>query len=241
MDYTMTDIHMHIIPDVDDGPIDLNMALSMLDMARQEGITNVFATSHSSAWDEYPDKTMQGYADLKRLMNRFLPDMKMYLGCEVYCGENRMDEILKKLSSGMYPTMNGSKYVLIEFSMWVRRQAELNCVNRLVDAGYIPVIAHVERYSHIRFDRELVAAFKDMGALLQVNAYSAFEESDEEIRQWARWLLMNQLADFLGTDAHRTGHRPPNARTGLKWMEENLSNEYFTAICSGNAHKLLNI
>ena len=51
MDYTMTDIHMHIIPDVDDGPVDLNMAMSMLNIAWQEGINRVFAASHSSAYD----------------------------------------------------------------------------------------------------------------------------------------------------------------------------------------------
>ena len=47
----MTDIHMHIIPDVDDGPTDLNMALAMLSLAQQEGIRWIFATSHRSAYD----------------------------------------------------------------------------------------------------------------------------------------------------------------------------------------------
>ena len=240
MNYPMVDIHMHIIPDVDDGPVDLNMALSMLHIARQEGIGTVLAASHSSAYDNYPEKSRQGFSELKGLADRFLPDMKLYLGCEVYCDENWMDETLKKLASGIYPTMNGTKYVLIEFSMWVRRQAARNCVARLLDAGYIPIIAHMERYSYLRFDKELVSSLKKMGALIQINAYSAFEESEDEIRDWARWILASKMADFLGTDAHRTGHRPPNALTGLIWMAENLEENYFTAICSGNAIKYLN-
>lgn len=237
----MTDIHMHIIPDVDDGPVDLNMALSMLDLARQEEIRAIFATSHSSAYDNYALKSRQGFSNLKDLAARFLPQMDIYLGCEVYCDESWLDETVKKLSSGVYPTMNGTHYVLIEFSTWVRRQAALNCVERILKAGYTPIIAHMERYFYLRFDRELVSALRKMGALIQVNAYSAYEESEDEVREWARWILRNKMVDFLGTDAHRTGHRPPNALTGLRWMAENLEEEYFRAICSGNAKKYLKI
>ena len=153
MKYAMVDIHMHIIPDVDDGPVDLNMALSMLDIAQREGISSVFAASHSSAYDNYLEKSRLGFSELKSLAGRFLPDIKLYMGCEVYCDESWMDETLKKLASGIYPTMNGTKYVLIEFSMWVRRQAVMNCVAQLLEAGYIPIIAHMERYSYLRFDK----------------------------------------------------------------------------------------
>lgn len=241
MSFGMTDIHMHIIPDVDDGPVDLNMALAMLDLARQEGIRTVFATSHSSAYDNYPEKSATNFSDLKRLAARYLPELNVYLGCEVYCDAFWMDETEKKLNAGIYPTMNATKYVLIEFSMWVRRDDALKCVAEILDAGYIPIVAHMERYFYLRFDKELVNTFKRMGALIQINAYSAFEEGENAVKEWARWILRNKKADFLGTDAHRTGHRPPNALTGLKWMEENLEADYFRAICCDNAKKYLNI
>lgn len=38
---------MHIVPKVNDGAIDLSMALDMLKMAYEEGVRNIFCTSHN--------------------------------------------------------------------------------------------------------------------------------------------------------------------------------------------------
>ena len=42
---------MHIVPKVDDGAIDLSMALDMLKMAYEQGVRNIFCTSHN-VYDE---------------------------------------------------------------------------------------------------------------------------------------------------------------------------------------------
>ena len=44
----MIDIHSHILPGVDDGASSMKESLHMLSMARRQGITDVFATSHYS-------------------------------------------------------------------------------------------------------------------------------------------------------------------------------------------------
>ena len=54
MERKMIDIHMHLIPGVDDGSEDEQMALLMLLRAKDQGIRTVFATPHSSAFDEDP-------------------------------------------------------------------------------------------------------------------------------------------------------------------------------------------
>ena len=43
----------------------------------------------------------------------------------------------------------------------------------------------------------------------------------------------------MGTDAHRTYHRPPSAEMGLNWLYENVEQEYADAIAWGNATHLL--
>ena len=86
---------------------------------------------------------------------------------------------------------------------------------------------------------ELVDRFRAMGCRIQVNAYSLQEELDEEIRDWARQIVRAENADFLGTDAHRTYHRPPQAAGGLTWLYENCRAEYAQALSFGNARKLL--
>lgn len=48
--YVLNDIHMHIVPAVDDGAWDMGMARALLLLARRQGIRNIVATPHSSAF-----------------------------------------------------------------------------------------------------------------------------------------------------------------------------------------------
>ena len=235
----MIDIHMHLIPGVDDGAENMEMALVMMARAREHGISQIIATPHSEVF-RYSKEG--GKIIFKRLVDaaaKVCPDMKLYLGCEVYCETGIMAEVLEALDSGRYPTMNRTEYVLMEFSQWVYPENTLPCVKALVNAGYKPIIAHMERYKYLRSNMELVDQFRSMGALIQLNAYSLFDEMDESIKNWARQLVLERKVDFLGTDAHRTYHRPPSAEWGLNWLYENVEQDYADAIAWGNAAHLL--
>lgn len=239
MERKMIDIHMHIVPGVDDGAMDLEMALSMLFQAHDQGVRAVFATPHSSAFDHFDEKTRENYLLLQRQATRFLRDMELYPGCEVYCEPGGMDTVLEALASGRFPAMNGTKYVLAEFSPWVAVESALACAEALVHAGWNPIIAHMERYARLQVQMALVDALREMGCLIQVNAYSVFDEMDCSIKNWARQLVAERKVDFLGTDAHRTNHRPPSAQHGLDWLYANHEKEYIDAIAWANAQKLL--
>lgn len=235
----MIDIHMHLIPGVDDGAADLAMSLGMLLRAKEQGITGIFATPHSSAFDGTPEFVRNQFRELQLQAGRIFPDIKIYPGCEVLCDSDDMTGVLLALRSGRYPTLNGTNYVLTEFSMWVSPEAPLPRVEALVKAGYIPVIAHMERYKYLRGNMELVDKLRESGALLQINAYSLQEEPDETIKSWARQLALAKKVDFLGTDAHRTYHRPPNAASGLNWLYESQDKADADVLAFGNAQALL--
>lgn len=235
----MIDLHSHIIPGVDDGAQDLEMALVMLYLAGEQGVTQIFATPHSDAFCFSGENVRVGYQQLVRAAAQYCPEMKLYPGCEVYCEKDFMEQVVERLDSGLYPTMNGTKYVLMEFSQWVAPENTLPCVEALVKAGYGPIIAHMERYCYLRENMELVDRFRDMGALIQINAYSLFDEMDDAIKAWARRLVRERKADFLGTDAHRTYHRPPSAKRGLSWLYENTEREYADGLARGNAQRIL--
>lgn len=235
----MTDIHMHLIPGVDDGAMDMEMALVMIIRAKEQGISRIIATPHSEAFRYSKEGGEIIFQRLEDAAAKVCPDMKLYLGCEVYCEAGIMDEVLAALDSGQYPTMNGTKYVLMEFSQWVYPENTVSCVEALVKAGYRPIIAHMERYKYLRDNMDLVDRFRELGALIQLNAYSLFDEMDDSIKIWARQLVKARKADFLGTDAHRTYHRPPSAEMGLNWLYENVERAYADAVCRGNAAQLL--
>lgn len=239
LERNMIDIHMHLIPGVDDGAESMEMALLMLLKAGDQGIRSVFCTPHSEAFRYSADGARIIFRRLQDAAAKTFPDRKLYLGCEVFCEPDRMAEIIENLNTGRYPAMNGTNYVLMEFSQWVMPERTAPCVEALANAGFIPIIAHLERYRYLRGDMELVNRFRDLGALVQINAYSLFEEMDDSIKDWARRLVRERKADFLGTDAHRTYHRSPKAQAGLGWLYENIDSEYADAIAWKNAQLLL--
>ena len=235
----MIDTHMHLVPGMDDGAEDMEMALVMIIRAKQQGISQIIVTPHSEAFHFSKE---DGRAIFQRLMNtaaKICPEVKLHLGCEVYCEVHIMEQVLELLDLGVYPTMNGTKYVLMEFSQWVYSENTIPCVEALLSAGYKPIIAHIERYKHLRDNMELVSQFREMGAQIQLNTYSLFDEMDDSIKNWARRLVSERKVDFLGTDAHRTYYRPPSAKDGLTWLYENVDREYADAVTWGNAQKLL--
>lgn len=235
----MIDIHMHLVPGVDDGAQDAEMALVMMLRAKQQGISQIVATPHSQAFHSSAERVRSTFRKFAATAENLCPDMKVYLGCEVYCEAEIMAGVLESLNSGRYPTMNDTKYVLMEFSMWEEPDRTVPCVEALARAGYLPIIAHMERYRYLRENMDLVDRFRQMGARIQVNAYSLFDEMDDSVRNWARRLVLEGKADFLGTDAHRSYHRPPSAEMGLKWLYENVDPEYADAVAWKNAARCL--
>ncbi len=231
----MIDIHMHLIPGVDDGAADMEMALSMALRAMDQGVTAIIATPHSAAFDGDPQRTVEQFNRLRAGLSRLLP---VYLGCEVYCAPERMRTVTEALKTGRYPRMNGTSYVLTEFSPWVTEEDALVCAAALLRDGWKPVLAHVERYERLRSS---VTALRAMGCLMQINAYSLYDEEDAAIRTFAQRLALDRVADVLGTDAHRTYHRPPSVRMGLKWLYENCAADYADSLSWWEAARLFEI
>lgn len=235
----MIDLHMHLIPGVDDGAADLEMSLAMLDQARQQGITRIFATPHSSAFCDDRLNVPLLFQELKAAAAVTHPDIPLHLGCEVYCTPWNMPQLLQELDTGRYPTVNGGSHVLVEFPSYVYPEEPLPCIEALVRGGYQPIIAHLERYKELRDHMELVEQLREAGARIQLNAYSLACERVDAIRNWARRLILEKKADFLGTDAHRTGHRPPLAAEGLQWLYASTDQSYADAVAHENARQLL--
>lgn len=232
----MIDIHMHIIPGVDDGSHILEMSEEMLNMAALQGIDTVITTSHSEAFMRDAEAVLDSYQMLLKMVKAKNLPMKLYLGCEVYCEVGNMDAVLAGLATGRIPSMNGTRYVLTEFYEVTRADA-FYCVERLLAAGWIPILAHVERYLDV--DIEAVARMKEMGCLMQVNVYSVYEESKDIIKERARELLRRGMVDFMGSDAHRIDHRPPAVEKGMAYLYEHYEREYVDKILEGNAREFL--
>ena len=86
---------------------------------------------------------------------------------------------------------------------------------------------------------ENIAVLKEMGCLVQLNYYDLAEEPDYEIRTCAQALLQAELADMMGSDAHRMDHRRPKLTKGADYIREHCRAEYAENVLWWNAEKLL--
>lgn len=237
----MYDIHMHIVPGVDDGSWNMEMSEQMLCMAYSQGIRKIIAAPHSYAFSDPGNDVERRFHEMKEMAAKILPDLQLYPGCEVRCQSTGMDAVVEGLRSGRIPTLNSTKYVLTEFSSDVEPAEAIECVRRLTDSGYLPVAAHTERYRNLFEKSEYIERLQNMGCMFQINVYSVFDEPNERIRENARRLVDERRVTFLGSDAHRTIHRPPGVRYGLEYLYRHYDKEYADQIAFRNAGKMLNM
>jgi protein-tyrosine phosphatase len=193
----MIDIHNHILYGVDDGSKDLDMSLAMLKEEMEQGVTRVYLTPHQN------QQTLTGPL-LKERYQSFLEELKekginidIRLGAEIYYYPGLKQDLL----SGKALTMDESKYVLVEFS--TRTETNVSeIVYELVVAGFTPIIAHIERYPYLK--KEDYFDIKEAGGLIQINSSSFSHFSS---RGLIKYLLKNDLVDYVATDAHDNSRR----------------------------------
>lgn len=233
-DMGIIDTHIHIIPGVDDGATDISCSIAMIESEIKQGITEIIATPHDYAFDNNRDI----YNIFSNLQGK--SKINLYLGCEIYCDPYIMETVIDNLHNGIYPSMNGTQYILIEFDIYETKFNNITyCVKELINAGWKPIIAHAERYWFTSEKR--IRKLKEMGCLIQINIYSILSETQKEIRRNAREMLNKRLVDLLGSDAHNMQHRPPKVKDGLRYLKTHYDAKYVNEITYENVKQYFNI
>lgn len=232
------DIHCHILPEVDDGAKTMDMALKMLQMEYKDGVRSIILTPHfrREMFETSQEKIEQQFKILKaKTEEKIGMDLRLYLGCEFHANMSMVETLIKKER----PTMAGSDYVLTEFSGATDFAFARERVYELVTHGFIPIIAHVERYPNIRKDMGNLETLREIGAYLQVNAESILGEEGFATKRFCKKLMKNNMLDFVGTDCHRTNKRIPNLGPCAEYMEKKMGREYTERILIHNPQKII--
>ena len=234
----ITDIHMHIVPKVDDGAVDLSMSLDMLKMAYEQGVRNIFCTSHNVYEEEEIKRYKANFMTLQMVAQSKYPNLSLHMGCELLCAGEYIEDILYGLEIGVFLPLGNSKCVLTELYPDATPNEAEHIVKSMLDAGWKPILAHTERYPNL-FDDKTIPYLIALGTMIQVNLYSLEEEQDEQLKERARWLVENQYAHFVGSDAHRSNHRPPKYEKGIQYLSDHCQQEYLTNLCYNISDKVL--
>ena len=233
----ISNIHSHIVPCIDDGAENMTVAMNMIDMEYNQGTRLLVCSSHNGYSKEYVDGYLRNFQKLQEKVKEKYPYMTLLPANEVYCGKEDIDEIIYLLSAGEILSINNTKYVLTEFSPFIPLENARYVINRLLSAGWIPVIAHLERYFYL-YNEEFLKDIIEKGVLIQCNLFSFADESSAEIKRRARMLLENKYIHFVGSDCHSDTWRSPSLSSGAEYILENAPSEYAENILSLNAKSL---
>lgn len=203
----MLDLHCHLLPGIDDGAVDLDMALEMARMAVADGITTVACTPHiyPGMYDNTGDGIRAAITALRlELASRDI-DLQLVEGADVHLDQGLADSI----RAGRIPTLAGSRYLLLEPPHHVAPPRFEDTVFQLMVAGYVPVITHPERLSWIEGHYGVFQRLVKAGSWMQITAGSVTGRFGKRPRYWAERMLDEHLVHILATDAHHPRRRPP--------------------------------
>lgn len=198
----MTDVHSHILFGIDDGSRTISESIELLKKLKSVGFNNVILTPHfilDSTYNSNYEANIKIYNELKeRLLNENI-DINIYLGNEIFIDKN----IPTLLEKNIITSLNGTKYVLVEFPMHNKLLNIEDILYEIRSKGYEVVIAHPERYDAFKEDYSIVDTLREDGFLFQSNYSSILGYYGKDSIKLLKYMLKRHYIDFLGTDIHR--------------------------------------
>jgi protein-tyrosine phosphatase len=238
---SIVDLHSHLVPGVDDGAHDVAAVVESVDRMARAGIRNIVTTPHirasltldppalahrleevQSAWERAADAVGSAF-----------PDVEYRLGHEV------MLDVPDPVFSDPRIRMAGTDFVLVEWPRLHIPPATVRVLEGIVASGYVPIVAHPERYAGMGDAMDVVAGWREVGALLQVNYGSFVGRYGAEAKSNAYRLLRRGWAHYLSTDFHGRSNLRLYKDEAWSVLEELGGREALTTLCVTNPSRLL--
>ncbi len=220
-----TDLHSHLIPAIDDGSKSLKQSIDIILQLKELGFKKIITTPHIMS-HRYPNtkKTIyDGYELVKYELLRRNIDIDLQVASEYYYDEHFLDLIRKKDILTF-----GDNHMLFELAYQIKPLGLEQTVQELLEAGYKPILAHVERYIYYNTE-EHYKMLKDMGLLFQINAVSTQGFYGKSIQKAVEKIIKLGMVDFIGSDIHNQKY--------LDTFEKALKSKIYTTINTNNQIK----
>lgn len=235
----MIDIHSHLIPGVDDGSTDLDESRAALETLAEQGVRGVVTTPHLDGsatrqpgrLTDYFARIDPAWERLHTLADDSFWDLHLARGAEV------MLDVPDTDFSDPRVRLAGTDFVLVEFPYLNIPPHSVEAIYRIRQKGWIPIIAHPERYAGIERSLSLFEEWKRVGALLQVNCGSLLGRYGRSAEATGWHLVERGWTDYLASDYHGRG------RCAVRGCRETLlergAKEQAQLLMRGNPERLL--
>lgn len=211
----MIDIHSHILPHVDDGAKHLSMALDMLRMSIDSGVSKQILTPHiqPGRFDNQPNDLVDKFLRFQEQANKANLDIELELAAELHIGAHIMSLAKQNAIPGL-GYYNDRLTFLLELPHNSVPNGSSNLIKWLLDNGYQPVIAHPERNLSIQKRPKILDALIKAGALTQLTSRSLRGGFGFAAQQLAERLIKKGKAFALASDCHNITTRKPDLKQG---------------------------
>lgn len=224
MTHSFVDVHHHLLYGLDDGPETREEMERMIDAAAADGTGCIVATPHISPgvkpFDRDAYRAALEQADAYCRERAYC--LRVFGGAEMLCTQSAV----RMLCEGSVPTLNGTRHVLVEWYDDAQEEEIVGAVREMTNAGFIPVMAHVERLRCFWHSPERLMNLRcDCDVRLQANCSTLLKRPLSFSRRVVRRLCAERMLDYVASDAHNTAARP----TRMKQAHEKLTVQYGAA------------
>ena len=236
----MIDIHSHIMYETDDGCKTKKDALETIKNLEKIGFKQIVLTPHyinRSNYCKNNKEKKKKFKTLENLVKKNNIDVKLYLGNEIFINEN-IDELI---SNDEICTINNTNYILIELPLNNEINNASDYLYELKLEGYIPIIAHPERYGYFQKKYDKIHKLYDSGVLFQCNYESIIGSYGNDAKKALKYMLKNNMVSFMATDIHNpNSYLINNFNKVIKKLKKIVDEDTFLDITNNNALKMLN-
>lgn len=211
----LTDLHTHILPGIDDGAEDLDKSLQMLYAQKASGVERVALTPHfyplREELEQFLEKRQQAYELLLPNWDKTtMPQLR--LGAEVHYSPCLADMDIQSL------TLDKTDYLLIELADTALPPLIEPVLQRILDQGITPILAHVERCVYFAEEPARLMRLIELGALAQISLRIL---PNKRMRKFAEICLQKNAAQIIASDIHGVGE----SKSALGELLEDLDEE----------------
>ncbi|HHW57024.1 MAG TPA: capsular biosynthesis protein [Clostridia bacterium] len=234
----MVDIHCHILPNLDDGSESVDISKEMALIAVEDGIKSIVATPHYIEYEHEVSKKaiLKSCQELNQLLIQNGINLKILPGCEAFISPTLVESYKK----GEIMSINDmGKYILIELPVTNYPEYVEDVIFDFKVIGVIPIIAHIERYSYVRGDFEVIYRLINKGALMQVNSTSIIGLFGDKLKNKAIELVKHNMVHFIASDAHTTRGRSPRIARAFEILKKERIKDTYIDYLIANSQKII--
>ena len=221
----MSDLHQHVLWGLDDGADSPEMMHAMLKTAHAQKIRRIAATPHACPGFRPFDIALynERISEAQAFCDRNDMDITLMSGAEIMWTYNTVSALRRNL----VPTLNDTDCVLIELWEDISWDEVRSAIKSVLHAGYMPIIAHVERYwSFTLHPKRAIALRSEFPVAYQVNASAVLSPATFIQRLFINRMLKEQAFDVLASDAHNCEGRRIRLGNAFSLVAERYGSEY---------------